>query len=587
VESGTDLGHKMTPQDLKYQLLSIKVEENIPLLIKTIKSDEDQLFRSRAFFTLARFGLNEHTGTLKAALSDRKPDAGRLCLYLARANPRKYKDLVLETFTGLKNRQLYSSTISTTVEALALIGGRKAKKALKDYFRQVSEDPDLTTSEDRMFFLNRALYNARAIMKRERICRDLLRVLMKAENPAISIPAARSLYHYNFKTEVRKFFKRKIKDPSLNSSGFDAYGYFLKAYKEMNPELGEFLLKLGAKSKHIPPRMKIRFLETLAKKHDGETQEWLKEMYKNREKNFEEALWILAVYYNDKWIRDKIPKLYKDDVYWTPAGAKRRSFLARAYLVMSNKRSVGFFKRMLSDVNLLKKAYACEGLRFTNARGTKRELKSLFVNQDYSNPRHNAISFQCARALFRFGVRHYVIKLLRVDEIPTRMKQLGLASIGDTGDEQDIELLKHILNKIPPELYDSYMYALVRIARNETDPLMAANQGARDEPPRDSRLLMKEVLKHSDMNFRRKAAGYIEFFTYHWQSIPLLKDCVQSNDPEVKIQGILSFKNTREKSTLGKAKHEITRCFTDPDFRVRTAAAAVFCILENRLKNAE
>ena len=254
---------------------------------------------------------------------------------------------------------------------------------------------------------------------------------------------------------------------------------------------------------------------------------------------------------------------------------------------MSDKRSVGFFKRMLGDVNRLKRAYACEGLRFQNARGTKPELISLFRNIKYDNPLEQAVAFQCARALFRFGKKQYFNKLMDEKSIPMKNRQLGLASIGDTGDKEDIELLKQIPEKLQPELYDSYMYALVRIARQETDPLMAENRGVQAEPLRDSRLLMKQILEHPDVNFRRKAAGYIEFFTYHWQSVPLLKDCVQSDDSDVKIQGILSFRNATDNITAGKAQDAMRRCLTDPDFRVKTATAAVLSILENRKRGYE
>ncbi|MCD4785131.1 MAG: hypothetical protein K8T10_15050 [Candidatus Eremiobacteraeota bacterium] len=586
VEKKIDLGHKMTRDDLKYQLLSMKVKENIPYLVKTIRSDEKAYFRTRAFYTLALIGPDEHENTLKFALSDKRLNPGDLCIRLARANKRKYAGLIRDTFRRLKKDEPYSLPIIGVVESLAMLNTRSARDELKAYFQQVYDDPQLLHQKSRRWIVNNALYDARNVLKGENLCRKLLRKLMSVNSPRTSVPAACTLYCYRRESEARKFFKIN-NDKIKITDFFDKYDYFLKVYEHIDREFGEYLLKLGIKSKDINPDMKIRFLEVLAKEHDTEAQEWLKEMYKNREKNFEKALWLLAIYYNDKWITDKITKLYKEDPYWTPAKAKERAFLAQAYLVVSTKRSVGLFKRMLTDVNLLKKAYGCEGLRYQNARGTKAELKSLFAKMDYSNLRHNAVSFQCARGMFRFGKRHYIVKLLKAKEIPVKMKQLGLASLGDTGDKEDIELLKHILDKIPPSLYDSYLYALVGIGCEKTFLLTAENQGGSEEPLRDARFLMKEVLKHSDMNFRRKAAGYIEFFTYHWQAIPLLKDCVQSRDPDIKIQGILSFRNVKDPTTIGNAMSAMRRCFTDGDFRVKTAVSAVYGRLENRKRGWE
>jgi len=586
VKKKIDLGHKMTRNDLKYQLLSTKVKDNIPYLVTTIRSDENPRFRTRAFYTLALLSPDEHEDTLKYALSDRRLNAGDLCLCLAKANPRKYEGLIRDTFKRLRKDEPYSLPITKVVEALVLLNNRGARNDLMSYFQQIYDDPQLLHQKSRIWMANIALYDARNVLKGENLCRKLLRKLMSVNDPHSSIPAACTLYCYRRESEARKFFK--INNDKIRSTKFfNKYDYFLKVYKYMDRDFGEYLLKLGIKSKDIDPDMKIRFLEALAKQHDREAQEWLKEMYKNREKNFEKALWLLAIYYNDKWITDKITKLYKQHQYWTPAKAKERSYLAQAYLVVSTKRSVGFFKRMLSDVNLLKKAYACEGLRYQNARGTKPEMKSLFAKMDYSNLKHNAISFQCARAMFRFGKRHYIVKLIKAKEIPVKMKQLGLASLGDTGDKEDIELLKHILDKIPPALYDSYLYALVGIGCEKSFLMMAENQGESKEPLRDARLLMKEVLQHSDIKFQRKAAGYIEFFTYHWQAIPLLKDCVQSNDPDVKIQGILSFRDVKDTTTIGKAMGVMRRCFTDSDFRVKTAVAAVYGKLENRKRGWE
>lgn len=586
VKKRIDLGHKMTRDDLKYQLLSMKVKENIPYLVKTIRSDGKAHFRTRAFFTLALLGPDEHEDTLKYALSDKRLNPGELCIRLARANKRKYEGLIRDTFGRLRKDEPYSLPIIGVVEALAMLNTRSARDDLKAYFRQVYDDPDLLRQKSRRWVANNALYDARNVLKGENLCRKLLRKLMSVKNPRTSVPAACTLYCYRRESESRKFFKIN-NDKIKITDFFNKYEYFLKVYKCMDKEFGEYLLKLGIKSKDIDPDMKIRFLEVLSKEHDTEAREWLKDMYRNREKNFEKALWFLAIYYNDKWITDKITKLYKEKPYWTPEKAKERAFLAQAYLVVSTKRSVGLFKRMLSDVSLLKKAYGCEGLRYQNARGTKAELKSLFAKMDYSNLRHNAISFQCARAMFRFGKRHYIVKLLKAKEIPVRMKQLGLSSLGDTGDKEDIELLKHILDKIPPSLYDSYLYALVGIGCEKTFPLIAGNQGGSEEPLRDSRLLMKEVLKHPDKDFRRKAAGYIEFFTYHWQAVPLLKDCVQSRDSDVKIQGILSFRNVKDPTTIGKAMGTMRRCFTDGDFRVKTAVSAVYGRLENRKRGWE
>ena len=579
-------GHKMKKDDVKYQLLSMKVKENFPFLAEVIKSTDKPRFRTRAFYTLAMMAPEEHRETIKNALNDKKLDRGELLILLAKANKREYKDLILEKSGELMEKEPYSITTAKAVEALAVMGGREAKEKLRAYFQKALDDAELTNTELKMWAVNDALYNCRDFMKYENVCRNLLRKLMAVDNTFISVPAACTLYDYGRENESRKFFKlngEKLKE----KAGFDMFDYYVKVYQRMDKDLGNFLIKNAVKNGEISPDLKIKLLKVLAKQHDSDAQEWLKDMYRNKEKNFEEALWLLAAYYNDKWIRDKVTELYKDDIYWTPAGAKRRAFLAKAYLVMSDKRSVGFFKKMLSDVNQLKKAYACEGLRFQNARGTKPELISLIRNMDFHNPFHQMIGFQCSRVLFRFGKRHFIVQILKSNKIPMKRKQLGLASIGDTGDKEDLELLKHIQEEISPDLYDSYMYALVRIARQETFPLVAETRGVRDEPLRDSRLLMKKILEDSDVKFRRKAAGYIEFFVYHWQSVTLLKDCVQSDDSEVKIQGILSFRNAKDSTTIGKAKSAMKRCFTDPDFKVKAATAYVYSILENRQKNYE
>lgn len=581
VQDKTDLGYKMNKDKLQLQLLSMKVKDNIPYLVETLNTSGNPDYRYRAFFTLALMGPDEHFESMKKAMSDPKLDPGELCFLLAKANKGKYKDVILEKFNELVKKQRYSLSVSRTIEGMASMGGGDVKEPLMNYYKFALEDPSLTTKTTWMIVVNDALYNTKDMLKYENTCRDLLRRLMQVKDPAVCIPAACTLYDYGSESEARKFFIINAKTLET-SKDFNRYYYYEQVLHRMNPDLGTFLLKNAIKNENITPATKIMLMSELAKLHDKEAQEWLKEMFRDKEENFEEALWLLAIYYNEKWIMDKIPKLYEEDIYWTPAGAKRRSFLARAYLVMSDKRSVGFFKRMLGDVNRLKRAYACEGLRFQNARGTKPELISLFRNIKYENPLEQAVAFQCARALFRFGKKQYFNKLMEEKSIPMKNRQLGLASIGDTGDKEDIELLKQIPEKLQPELYDSYMYALVRIARQETDPLMAENRGVQAEPLRDSRLLMKQILEHPDSNFRRKAAGYIEFFTYHWQSVPLLKDCVQADDSDVKIQGILSFRNVTDNITAGKAQDAMRRCLTDPDFRVKTAAAAVLSILENR-----
>lgn len=581
VQENTDLGYKMNKEKLHLQLLSMKVKDNIPFLVETLNSSNKPEFRYRAFFTLALMGPDEHFDSIRKAMDDPKLNAGELCYLLAKANPGKYKSYILEEFNKLLGKQRYSLSVSRAVEGLVLMGGADVKKILMEYYRFALEDPSLTTKNTHMMVVNDALYNTKKLLKYENTCRDLLRKLMQVKYTPVSIPAACTLHDYGSESESRKFFI--INGKTLEASrDFDRYHYYIQVLHRMNRDFGTFLLKNAIKNENITPAIKIRLMAELAKLHDKEAQEWLKDMFRDKEENFEEALWLLAVYYNEKWIMDKIPKLYEEDFYWTPAGAKKRSFLARAYLVMSDKRSVGFFKRMLTDVNRLKRVYACEGLRFQNARGTKPELISLFRNIKYEDPMEQAVAFQCARALFRFGRKDFFDKLMEVKSIPMKNRQLALASIGDTGDKEDIELLKHIREKLQPELYDSYMYALIRIARQETDPLMAENRGVKEEPLRDSRLLMKQVLDHPDINFRRKGAGYIEFFTYHWQSVPLLKDCVQSNDSETKIQGILSFRNVTDNITAGKAQDAMRRCLTDPDFRVKTATAAVLSILENR-----
>lgn len=581
VQDKTDLGYKMNQDKLHLQLLSMKVKDNIPFLVETLNTSNNPDYRYRAFFTLALMGPDEHFDSITKALNDPKLDSGELCFLLAKANKGKYKSLIIDKFNEMVRKQRYSLSVSKAIEGLAAMGEGDVKGPLMDYYKFALEDPSLTTKTTWMMVVNDALYNTKDLLKYENTCRDLLRRLMQVKDPAVSIPAACTLYDYGSESESRKFFIINAKTFET-SQDFNRYNYYEQVLHRMNPDLGTFLLKNAIKNENITPATKIKLMGELAKLHDKEAQEWLKEMFRDKEENFEEALWLLAIYYNEKWIRDKIPKLYEEDIYWTPAGAKRRSFLARAYLVMSDKRSVGFFKRMLVDVNRLKRAYACEGLRFQNARGTKPELISLFRNIKYENPLEQAVAFQCARALFRFGKKQYFNKLMDEKSIPMKNRQMGLASIGDTGDKEDIELLKQIPEKLQPELYDSYMYALVRIARQETDPLMAENRGVQAEPLRDSRLLMKQILEHPDANFRRKAAGYIEFFTYHWQSVPLLKDCVQSGDSDVKIQGILSFRNVTDNITAGKAQDAMRRCLTDPDFRVKTATAAVLSILENR-----
>ncbi len=392
VQDKTDLGYKMSKDKLQLQLLSMKVKDNIPYLVETLNTSDNADFRYRAFYTLALMGPDEHLDSIKKSLNDSKLDPGELCFLLAKANKGKYKSVILEKYNELVLKHRYSISVSKAIEGLVIMGGGDVKELLMNYYKFALEDPSLTTKITWMIVVNDALYNTKDFLKYENTCRDLLRRLMRVKDPAVCIPAACTLYDYGSESEARKFFIINAK--TLETSGdFNRYYYYEQVLQRMNRDLGTFLLKNAIKNENITPATKIKLMTELAKIHDKEAQEWLKEMFRDKEENFEEALWLLAIYYNEKWIKDKIPKLYEEDIYWTPAGAKKRSFLARAYLVMSDKRSVGFFKRMLGDVNRLKRAYACEGLRYQNARGTKPELISLFRNIKYENPPGTGGSF--------------------------------------------------------------------------------------------------------------------------------------------------------------------------------------------------
>lgn len=579
VEQKNDLGARMTASDIHYVLLSVKEEGNIPYLLETLNSDNSKSDKERAFLTLAEIGSSEYEDVLKEYINQNINEQGRLCILLSQANPRVYGGIVQEIFTSKMEQDTLSPDIPDVIKALSILGDKDSGSLIQDFFGKVSMDPEseklLITSSDLILSLS----NAGDVIRRDKFSLELLRSLLNNSDMEIASSAACILYSLGSKREAERFLTG---DVLKDTNKFNRHDTFLKIYNEIDAELGLNLLRTAVKEEGLSPLNKIKFLEILASHHDSQAREHLKNIFRNNEENKEKALWLLAVYYNDDWVRDKVFNLYKEDIYWTKEYDQQRAYLAQAYLITANKRSEIFFKRMLSDVNLTKKAYGCEGLRKINARGAKPELKSLFAKMDYTNPQHNPVSFQCARAKFRFGKRHYIKKLVETDKIPIAVKQWGLASLGDSGDEDDIEILKYLLDRIPPELYNAYLYALTRIGRQESFLLKASNKGERQEPLRDTRLLMKEVLHHKDVNFRRMAAEHIELFNYHWQSVPLLMDCVQSSDSQVKIEGILSFRNAEESITVNKAKAGMRRCLTDPDFNVRTAAAAVFIILENR-----
>lgn len=580
---GVDLGPEMNREKIKMVLLSAREKDNIPFLLKTLKSDPSTTARTRAFITLVQIGSDEYDNELRLALDDKKLKSGLLLVEMAKADARKYRNIILEQYGKIKADRPLSQDFVEAVEALSLINNRKTKEELTGYFKQALADPDLVKNHLKALVAIKSLYRARDVFKYDNTCRDLLRKFMDSGEPSLAVPAACVLYFYDRPSEVRKYFK--INNPNFPAGGgFDKYDYYFVINDKTSRDLGRYLLKQGIKSKDISPDMKIKYLEFLAKEQDGEARDVLIDMAKNREKHFEKALWILAVYYNDPWVKDKLPKLFKDHSYWTPEKQKEREYLLQAYLVTSDKRSVELFKRWLSDVSLLKKEYACQGLRHVNARGTKPEMKSLFSKMDYKNPSHQPVSFHCARAMNRFGVRHYIKKLLKSGDYPNPAFKRGLESLAVFGDQDDLEMLKYMRDKLPPELYDPYLKALTQIAGQQTVVLTAAGQGKQDEPLRDSRLLMKDIFKNGDPEFKRKAAGYIEPFTYHWQSIILLKDCVQSKDSRMKINGILAFRNATDPTTIDKALHVISRCLTDSDFKVKTATATVYVLLKNRQK---
>ena len=310
VQEKTDLGYKMNREKLHLQLLSMKVKDNIPYLVETLNSSEKPEYRYRAFFTLALMGPDEHFDSIKKAMNDPKLDAGELCFLLAKANKGKYKSVILDKFSDLVRKQRYSLSVSKAIEGLATMGGGDVKEPLMNYYKFALEDPSLTTKTTWMMVVNDALYNTREKLKYENTCRDLLRRLMQVKDPAVNIPAACTLYDYGSESEARKFFINNAKTLET-SQDFNRYNYYQQVLHRMNADLGIFLLKNAIKNEKISPATKIKLMTELAKLHDKEAQEWLKEMFRDKEENFEEALWLLAVYYNEKWIMDKIPNSMK------------------------------------------------------------------------------------------------------------------------------------------------------------------------------------------------------------------------------------------------------------------------------------
>lgn len=581
VKKGVSVG-ELSNEELQYLLLSIPENDNIPRLTNVLKGSRPDKYRMRAFHTLALIRPKSFDSIIEFAMKDPALPKGELLAKLARVDRRGFKEQVLKHAKTLLGQNPYHPQAPNICRALSMLKDRKADEALKKYFEALNSDNSFTQDVKKADVVIRALLESRNRMRSEKVCGELMEKLGNIKNIKSLFDVGVMLCAYGKERDGREVLESLNR--AINRKRFDKYTFYKKVYKKYDKNLGLCMMRISLENEDITVEVKKDFMEILAAEKYPGVREFMINLMDEEGPGFERAALILAVYYRDRRVRKHVMLQFPEEGYWTEAKKAQRRDLAKAYLVLSEKRDELFYKQLTEDDSLIKKAYGCEGLKYINARGKKREMKSLFRNMKWSNQRQNAVSFQAARALFRFGVRHYLVNMLKTAKIPWKVKAEGFAAMGETGDEDDLEIYKHIFDELPPQLYDAYLDSLARIARQKTVPLMARQKGRQEEPLRDCRLLMKKALNHRDVNFRRKAAGRIEEYVYHWQSVPLLKDCIQSEDSVQKYSGIIAFRNVTDHTTARKARKAMYRCFTDPDFKVKTATAAVHTLLELRIR---